>query len=81
MLTQFIDWAMKKAKYELLEWDEGYYWEISWFDWVWANGVTLEDCRLELQEVLEEWILLKVRKRLFVPRVDNYDLNKILCED
>jgi len=80
MLTEFIDWAMKKANYELLEWWEWYYWEIVWFNGVWANNSNLEWCRKELKEVLEEWILLKVRKKVFLPKVENYDLNEILCE-
>jgi hypothetical protein len=34
---------------------------------VWANAKNLEDCRRELQEVLEDWLLLKVRDRESVP--------------
>ena len=34
---------------------------------MWANAKNLEDCRRELQEVLEDWILLKVRDRERVP--------------
>lgn len=55
MLTEFINSAMQKAKYEILEDWEWYYGEIPWFEWVWANAFDLETCRLELQEVLEEW--------------------------
>lgn len=29
---------------------------------VWANGKTLEACRAELKEVLEEWLVLKIRR-------------------
>lgn len=58
MLTEFINWALMKARYELLEWWEWYYWEIFWFQWVWANADSLEKCREELKEVLEEWILI-----------------------
>ena len=42
MLTEFINWAMNKAKYELLEWPEWYYWEIPWFKWVWSQADNLE---------------------------------------
>lgn len=34
---------------------------------VWANAKNLEDCREELREVLEEWLLLKVRAKERVP--------------
>lgn len=80
MLIEFIDSAMQKAKYEILEWDEWFYWEIPWFPWVWANAESLELCRKELQEVLEEWLLLKVRKKLFIPTIKEYNLNELLCE-
>lgn len=81
MLTEFINLAMSKANYDLLEDWEWFYWQIPWFNWVWANAGTLEQCRKELQEVLEEWILLKLRKRLYVPKVESYDLNELLCEN
>lgn len=80
MITEFIDLSMSKAKYELLEWWEWFYWEIQWFDWVWANAFTLEECRLELKEILEEWLILKIRKKLFVPNIENYSLNELICE-
>jgi hypothetical protein len=80
MLTEFINASMEKARYELLEWWEWYYAEIPWFAWVWANSGTLEWCRKELQDILEEWILLKVRKKLFIPTVNKYNLNELLCE-
>ena len=80
MLTEFIEWAMKKSKYEILEWGEWFYWEIEWFAWVWAQSDTLEGCRIEIKEVLEEWILIKVRKHTFIPKVESYDINELICE-
>jgi predicted RNase H-like HicB family nuclease len=48
--------------------------EIPGFDGVWANADTLEGCREELEEVLEEWILLRVSKHLPLPSVDGIEL-------
>ncbi len=59
MITQYIKLQLKKASYKILE-DGTYFGEISGAQGVWANAKTLEDCRQELQEVLEEWILLKL---------------------
>lgn len=81
MITQYIEAIMKKARYEILEDDRSIYWSIPWFTWVWANAKTLEKCREELQEILEEWLLIKIRKMKFVPTVKQYDLNEILCHD
>ena len=34
-----------------------------------ATGPTLEDCRDQLAEVVEEWILVRVARGLSVPRL------------
>jgi len=52
---------MGKAHYEIID-DGSYYGEIQPCHGVWATGTTLEACRQELQEVLGEWLLLKIRE-------------------
>ena len=64
MITAYLSSAMHQAKYELLPKDAEYYGQIPGFDGVWASAPTLEACRDELAEVLEEWILLRVAMRL-----------------
>jgi len=59
MLTQYIAAAMRKAKYEVLAEDGTYYGKIPGFEGVWANTSSLEACREELAEVLEEWVRLR----------------------
>ncbi|HUT02446.1 MAG TPA: type II toxin-antitoxin system HicB family antitoxin [bacterium] len=70
MLTNYIKAAMKAAKYEILSDDGTFYGEIPGFDGVWANAQTLEGCRDELEEVLEEWILFRVSKNIPLPTVN-----------
>lgn len=65
---------MRRARYEILPDDSTFYGEIPGFDGVWANTDTLEGCREELEEVLEEWILLRVSKHLPLPVVDGIEL-------
>jgi predicted RNase H-like HicB family nuclease len=67
MLTNYIRSAMKRARYEILPDDGTFYGEIPEFDGVYANADNLEACREELEEVLEEWILLRVYKNLSLP--------------
>ena len=74
MLTNYIRGAMAKAKYEILPDDRTFYGEIPGFDGVYANASTLEKCRTELEEVLEEWILFRVSKNLALPIVDEIEL-------
>ena len=74
MLTSYIRAAMRRARYEILPDDGTYYGEIPGFDGVYANTSTLEACRDELEEVLEEWILFRVSRNLPLPIVEGIDL-------
>lgn len=75
MLTQYIQAAMRQAKYEILPDDGTYYGEIPELQGVWANEPTLEGCREELQSRLEAWILFRVSKNLRLPVLEGIDLN------
>lgn len=66
MLSEFIEKQLRRARYELLE-DKTYYGEIPGLRGVWANAKRLEDCRKELSEVLEGWLLLKLRDGDSIP--------------
>ena len=74
MLTKYIRAAMNKARYEILPDDGSFYGEIPGFNGVYANAHTLEECRSELEEVLEDWILLSVSLHYPLPSVDGIQL-------
>jgi predicted RNase H-like HicB family nuclease len=74
VLTDYIQAALRHAKYEILSDNGTYYGEIPGFDGVYANADTLEICREQLEEVLEEWILFRVYKNLTLPVVDGIEL-------
>lgn len=65
---------MQKAKYEILDNNEGFYGEIPGFQGVYSNAKTLEDCRDLLGEVLEEWVFLHIADRTPLPRVGGVQL-------
>ena len=73
MVTKYLRAAMRGAKYELLE-EGGYYGSIPGFDGVWADAACLEDCRDELEEVVQEWLLFRLSRQLPVPILDGIDL-------
>ena len=77
MLTAYIQAAMRRAKYEILEDDGTFYGEIPGFQGVYSNAPTLEACRDELVEVLEGWILLGISLHHELPVVDKINLNWI----
>jgi predicted RNase H-like HicB family nuclease len=75
MLTAYINAAMRSAHYELLDGAEGYIGRIPGLQGVWANSDTLEACRDELREVLEEWIILGLKMNHHIPVIDGIELN------
>ena len=73
MLSNYIEAAIRKADYKKLD-DGTWYGEITGFKGVWANALTLEECRSELIEVLEEWLLLKVKDNDPIPTIDGKNI-------
>ena len=69
MLSEYIQKALEKARYKVLE-DGTWFAEIPDFEGVWANAATVEGCRHELVEVLEEWLVLKIRDRDSIPEIE-----------
>jgi predicted RNase H-like HicB family nuclease len=65
---------MRKARYELLDAEEGFYGEIPGFQGVYAQAMSLEACREELASTLEDWILFRVSRQLTIPTVDGLSL-------
>ncbi|MDQ3440342.1 MAG: type II toxin-antitoxin system HicB family antitoxin [Planctomycetota bacterium] len=61
MITDYIQAALARAKYKILDDGEGIFGEIRGFDGLWASAATLEACREELRTSLEAWLLVKLR--------------------
>jgi predicted RNase H-like HicB family nuclease len=76
MITEYIQAATRLATYELLPEDEGFYAEIPALPGVWANAPTLEECREELIDSIETWIVVKLRHNdTDFPVLDGLDFN------
>ncbi len=82
MLSEYIHAAMKRAQYELME-DGRFFGAIKELKGLWADGDTLEDCRLNLLDTLEDWLFISIRERMSIPEIDgiriapNRDLTKV----
>ncbi|MCX7049439.1 MAG: type II toxin-antitoxin system HicB family antitoxin [Candidatus Sumerlaeota bacterium] len=74
MLLNYVQAAMRDAQYEILPDDGMYYGEIPACNGVYAHAKTLEKCREELQEVLEEWILFRVSRNMKLPVISGQKL-------
>lgn len=71
---EYLSAAMRRATFEVIEDDGSFYGRIPALGGVWANSATLEDCRAELEQVLEEWLSIRLSERLPIPEIDGIDL-------
>jgi predicted RNase H-like HicB family nuclease len=67
MILEYINTALERAKYEIIEDEEPYYGEVPGLKGIWATGKTLEECRRNLAETIEGWIILRLKKGLPIP--------------
>ena len=74
MFAEYLQAAMRRAEFEILEDDGSYYGHIPDLPGAWANAPTLEECRRELAEVAEEWILLGIADHDPLPVIDGIQL-------
>ena len=73
MFNEYIEKAMQRAHYEQIE-DGTCFGRITGFKGVWANKPTEQECRIELREVLEGWILLNIADHTPLPQIDGMTL-------
>ncbi len=73
MLTNYMHQVMRRAHFEIMETGR-FYGSIPGFQGVWSEGASLEECRDELVEVMEAWLIVKLRCGEDVPVVDGIDI-------
>ena len=66
MVSQYVASALERADYQLLD-DGSFAATVRGLRGVIATGSTLEGCRRELVEVVEEWVLVRVAHGLAIP--------------
>lgn len=69
MIIKYISEKLNKAKYKIID-DGEYFGEIPGVRGVWACEKTLEKCRQVLGEVLEEWLILKLKDGDKIPEFE-----------
>lgn len=68
MITKYIAKALERAHYIALE-DGSFCATVRGLRGVIGHGRSVEDCRNDLAEVVEEWILIRVARGLDIPRL------------
>lgn len=77
MITQYIEAALSRARYEIIEDEEPYYGEVPELEGVWATGKTLEECRRNLAEVIDGWLVVRLRRGLDIPPIGEYKIEEL----
>jgi predicted RNase H-like HicB family nuclease len=76
MIVEYIEAALARANYEIIRDEEPYYGEVPDLKGVWATGKTLEECRKKLAEVIEGWIIIRLKKGLPIPPLGKYRIRE-----
>ncbi|MCG8556696.1 MAG: type II toxin-antitoxin system HicB family antitoxin [Proteobacteria bacterium] len=74
MIRGYLDEALRRATYDKLE-DGTFVSEVPDLQGVLAHGATLEACREQLAEVIEEWILVRVARGLAIPPLAGIEIS------
>ncbi len=69
MISEYIQAALERAQYDIIDEEEPYYGEVRELPGVWASGKTLEECRRNLMEVLEGWIVVRLGRGMPIPPI------------
>lgn len=77
MITEYIGAALSRAKYEIIDDAEPYYGEIPELEGVWTTGKTLEECRRNLAEVIDGWLVVRLKRGLPVPPIGEYKVEEL----
>ena len=80
MLTEYIEEALRRAKYEVIDDQEPYYGQVRELKGVWATGKTLEQCRENLKEVIEGWLIVSIKKELPIPQLGHLAVEDVKVE-
>ena len=70
MFSEYVAVALEKAQYKKIEDEYTFFAEVPELEGVWATGKTIEDCRNELIEVIEEWIVARLQRGLSIPTLN-----------
>lgn len=77
MIAQYVEAALNRAKYEIIEDEEPYYGEIPELEGAWATGKTLEECRRNLAEVIDGWLVVRLRRGLDIPPIGEQRIEQL----
>jgi len=81
MIIEYINKALAQAHYEIIEDEDPYYGEISDLPGVYASGKNLEECRKNLTEVIDGWLIIRLRRGMQIPPINGIIIEEIIPVD
>lgn len=73
MFSEYIQTALERAKYDTLE-DGSYVATVPGLQGVIAVGDSFEECRKDLIEVIEEWIVARIQWGYSIPPIAGHTI-------
>ena len=69
MITGYSISALKQAKYKTIESAEPFYGEVPGWEGVSATGKSLEECRNNLEKVINGWLVVQLKRGFVIPPI------------
>jgi predicted RNase H-like HicB family nuclease len=79
MLTKYIEAAMKRAHYEVME-DGDFFATVPGLKGLWASASTRVECERELRDTLEGWLIVMLRRDQVLPAMGRVSLGPALSK-
>lgn len=70
MFAGYFEASLEKAEYEIIDDPNPYYAHVPGLVGIWATGKTIEECRKELIDVIEELIVAKLQWSQAIPPME-----------
>jgi predicted RNase H-like HicB family nuclease len=77
MITEYINAALERASFEIIDDRERYYGKVPGLEGVWATGETLEECRRNLAEVIDGWLVVRLKRGLPIPPLGKHKVKEL----
>ncbi len=77
LITEYIEAALSRAKYEIIEDEDPYYGEVPELEGVWSTGKTLEECRHNLAEVIDGWLVVRLKRGVSIPQIGEHKVEEL----
>ena len=78
MIRTYIQAAMMHAHYELIDQPNApYYGDVPGLPGVLATGATLEECRANLEDALDAWLVLGLQLDHAIPEIEGITLERL----